>query len=309
MASISAKIILDSVSVETGVRLTTFEVNVHRFLVAQINTHRMFSRNSSSTRAININSAVDRLLQNEPAKPVFYGKEKAGMKADESISDKKIKLVDMVIKAGMYLNIGLVKCLSSLGLHKQIAGRYLEPFLMTKMVITATEFENFFQLRTHKAAQPEIKELADLMKAEYEKSVPKILVEGEYHAPYVGHITREMLKETDMTKDELLKISASCIAQVSFRNLDTSIEKAIRLTNILLASRPPHASPFESIAMVVKVPTNYPVPSNMVMKPEYPMTHVDVNGDYWSGNLKGWAQYRKILTKETKVDLISGAVV
>lgn len=309
MTSISAKIVLDSVSAESGVRLTTFEVNVHRFLVSQINTHRMFSRNSSSTRAINIKSAIDRLLQDGPSKPVFYGKEKPGMKADESLSESKIKLVDMAIKVGMHTCISFVKCLNLLGLHKQITGRYLEPFLMTKMIITATEFENFFQLRTHKAAQPEIKRLAELMKAEYDKSNPTILLEGEWHAPYVGHITKKLVSESGRSEEDLLKISASCIAQVSFRDMNDSLEKAIRLTNVLLSSKPPHASPFESIAKVVEIPKNHQSSSNMVIKPTYPLTHVDANGDYWSGNLKGWGQYRKILTKETHVDLVSGAVI
>jgi hypothetical protein len=54
----SARVILDSISPD-GVRLTTLECVMHRFVLAEFNTHRMFSRNSASSRAI----PVDRQLE------------------------------------------------------------------------------------------------------------------------------------------------------------------------------------------------------------------------------------------------------
>ena len=51
MTQPSARIILDSISPE-GYRLTTMEVTLHRFVLAEFNTARVFSRNSASSRAI-----------------------------------------------------------------------------------------------------------------------------------------------------------------------------------------------------------------------------------------------------------------
>lgn len=300
---ITAKVILDSLSICTGVRLTTFEIEVPRYLVAQLNTHRAFSRNSASSRAIKPSFSIDRILKEGPVKPSFYGQEQPGMKAKVEISNVKKSLVDIVIGVHSRLTLGVVWLLNSgLGLHKQIAGRYLEPFLTTKMIITATEFDNFFQLRCHQAAQPEIRELAFKMMDAYNKSEPVELGEGDWHAPYVGHLRRSLL--TDDQIETKLLISASCCAQVSFRSVDDSEEKAIRLTNMLLSSVPPHASPFESIAMATD-----PDPEFTGL-PKPPFTHVDCFGNFWSGNLRGWVQYRKLLAqRSSNIDIVTGVAV
>ena len=49
------------------------------------------------------------------------------------------------------------------GVHKQIVNRLLEPFTYIDVVVTATDYANWFVLRNHPDAQPEIQELARLM--------------------------------------------------------------------------------------------------------------------------------------------------
>ena len=49
---ISAEIIADTYCEFTDERVTTMEVTMHRFVLAEFNTHRVFSRNSASSRAI-----------------------------------------------------------------------------------------------------------------------------------------------------------------------------------------------------------------------------------------------------------------
>ena len=57
----------------------------------------------------------------------------------------------------------MTNAFSEAGYHKQTVNRLAEPFMMVKGVITATEWDNFFYLRRHKDAQPELQELADCM--------------------------------------------------------------------------------------------------------------------------------------------------
>lgn len=56
---ISAKIIADSEF--DGVRLVTFEVEFHRFILPEINTHRVFSRNYQSSRAVPVKSLIEQV--------------------------------------------------------------------------------------------------------------------------------------------------------------------------------------------------------------------------------------------------------
>ena len=77
------------------------------------------------------------------------------------------------------------KVLHDLGLHKQIVNRLLEPWQIMKVVVTATEWDNFFSLRISEYAQPEIKVLAETMKEVIDQSIPRQLVDGEWHLPYI----------------------------------------------------------------------------------------------------------------------------
>ena len=52
-----------------------------------------------------------------------------------------------------------------LNVHKQVANRLLEPFMWHTVIVTATEWDNFFNLRCHPDAQPEIRLVAESMRA------------------------------------------------------------------------------------------------------------------------------------------------
>ena len=75
----SATVVADSVSPD-GVRVTTIEVTLHRFVLAELNTHRVFSRNSASSRAIPIGKQIAR-VETDPAMPVEFGANQRGMQA------------------------------------------------------------------------------------------------------------------------------------------------------------------------------------------------------------------------------------
>ena len=184
--NITAKVVCDSIN-EQGVRLTTFEIEYPRFILAELNTHRQLSKNSSSSRAIPIKKMLSQIEDNM-AVPVYWGKAKSGMQADEEVS--KIDEVKSVLAWERSFNYSKerVKDMNDIGLHKQVPNRLIEPFQMMKTVITGTDFDNFFNLRLHPDSQPEICMLAYKMYKAMEESDPYELKVGEWHLPYVDKL-------------------------------------------------------------------------------------------------------------------------
>ena len=158
---IKAQIIADSIA-PSKVRLTTFVLTYPRFIHSEFMTHRVFSRNASSSRAIPVSKQIAMVLKN-PAMPIAFGANKKGMQAGETFGFFKQFLCRIVWRLACYAAVFFATLMEKLNVHKQYANRILEPFAHITVVCTATDFANFFALRCHKDAQPEIKELAILM--------------------------------------------------------------------------------------------------------------------------------------------------
>jgi thymidylate synthase ThyX len=160
-----ATIVADSINGELqkeGItcRGTTMVVTFPRIVLAEFNTHRMFSRNSASSRAIPFNKIVERVQQN-PFIPIAFQKEHKGMQGTEYLSNlqESYSVNDIVIKVSehdaavrSWLNakddaIKNAFVLNTIGATKQLANRLLEPFLWHTVIVSATEWENFFELR------------------------------------------------------------------------------------------------------------------------------------------------------------------
>ena len=233
---ITVKIIADSIN-EQNQRVTTMELEYPRFIHSEFMTHRVFSRNAASSRAIPIQKLMQQVIE-DPATPVEWGSNQSGMQAGEEVFDKES--CNMAWREAARMAVKSAKKLEALGLHKQIVNRVLEPFQRMKTVVTATDWENFFELRAHKDAQPEIQMLARMMHNAMLVSTPKKITRGEWHLPY---ITDEMLEKHGLGVCKM--ISASCCAQVSYRLLDDSVDKATMVYDRLVNSTPIHASPFE----------------------------------------------------------------
>ena len=241
---ISAKVIKDSVNLH-GNRITTMEIEAHRMIWAEFMTHRAFSRNASSSRAIPVEQVIKRVRE-APAMPVFWGKNQPGMQAVVELLGPELEAAkDVWIKAALAAAAASEE-LVKLGVHKQIANRPTEPYTFIKAVVTATDWDNFWSLRCHQDAQPEIHALATLMHEAYTESTPHGLSHGEWHLPYIDETDIEM---QGYTTEEKIAISVSACAQVSYRKNDLSLEKAIKIFNMLLKAEVPHASPFEHVAM------------------------------------------------------------
>lgn len=278
---IKAKIIADSVSAHTDTRITTMELEYPRFIHCEFMTHRQFSRNASSSRAIPIDKMIEQVKTNT-AIPIHWGLNQSGMQAKDEQANSTL-----AINAWLNARDSAVKHalkLKELGLHKQIVNRVLEPFQMMKTLVTSTSFDNFFNLRCHKDAQPEIKALADIMYQVMQKSKPIQLKYGEWHTPYVEHTRSETGKiqyytETDgnyieLSVNDAIKVSCSCSAQVSYRKNDTSIKKAKDIYDKLINSNPVHASAFEHCATPI---------------------NLNISNSTQSGNFTNWLQYRQLI--------------
>jgi thymidylate synthase ThyX len=302
-----AKILADSLS-EQGNRLTTLEVTFPRFILAEFNTHRVLSRNSASSRAIPTENRIKQVLEN-PVLPLEWGANKPGMQAELEIGDENKQAAEFNwLSVRDYSVLGAVALLGGVNVlkgtelqtrikelqdvyernddnafialegesvHKQVVNRILEPFLWHTVVATGTEWENFYALRAHPAAQPEIKHTAELMKNAMDSSIPDNLDQNEWHIPFI--LEEEKEKYSPKT---LAKFAVARCARVSYETHDTGKidhEKDIKLHDDLASMG--HMSPFEHVAR--------------------PMTIDELSTSKWSGNFKGWHQYRKDIPHES----------
>jgi hypothetical protein len=306
--TIEAKIIADSISDVSGVRITTYELEYPRFIHAEFMTHRTFSRNAASSRAIPVERALS-LIKENTAMPIHWGKNQPGMSAKEECH------TNIVVQNGSWeMSYGRkewwnaardsaiyhAELLSKAGYHKQIVNRLTEPFSHIKVVCTATEYDNFFHLRRHPDAQPEIQELANKMWEAREASTPTKLYPGWWHTPYFqdGYWSPFHMDEDTAPYDETatlkdaLAVSVSCCAQVSYRRLDDSLEKAKAMIERLKNADVVHASPFEHQATPME--KYNPILSYF---PEGFTGYGYRQGilQQWSGNFREWAQYRQMI--------------
>lgn len=239
---ISATIIADSISLDSK-RLTTLEVTFHRFILAEFNTYRKFSRNAASSRAIPLQRRIDEVVTN-PALPVKWGKNQPGMVASEDLDEESEYEARMTWLEAADAAADYARCLSMLGLHKQVAARVLEPFLWHTSVVSSTDYQNMFKQRIHPDAQPEFQALAVKMKEAYDASEPVTLSYGEWHLPYVSD---EEKSEFDL--DQQKQLSVARVAKTSYLNQGkVDIDKDFALYDRLINSEPIHYSPLEHIA-------------------------------------------------------------
>lgn len=284
---IAAKIIEDSIS-EQGKRITTFQLMYPRFIHAEFMTHRVFSRNASSSRAIPVKKMLDMVCR-DPAMPIHWGKNQPGMQAKEELLPGDKYLAEVLWREAAQKAASVAERMMELGLHKQVANRILEPFQHINVVMTTTHIDNWFELRAHPDAQPEIYELAIRMQEDMSQSVPTVLRPGEWHLPYVLQEEKNdgFFKANPDNAELLRKISASRCCRVSYLKHDgavASINEDLDLCDKLIGSRPLHASPFEHQA----------TPDYMFEgqdKWKYPELH---------GNFEGWIQYRKQIESQFK---------
>ncbi len=274
---ISARIVEDTLNVANTIRITTYECVVPKWMVAEINTHRMLARNSASSRAIPTKTIIKRVLE-DPYIPLEwrYRNPEGGMQAGELMSevDAQGALHDWL--AARDAAIEHATSLEAIVAAKEHVNRLLEPFMWTVVVMTATEWENYFALRDPDGgAQPEFKTLVKAQELALYKSVPR-LVRGDapheadlWHLPYVTEDERKLYRP-----EILPRLSAARCARVSyFRQGEIQpVEKELKRCQDLIDNK--HWSPLEMPC------------------------RIDIDGE-WHGPFRGWRQFRKFFSGES----------
>lgn len=267
-----------------------------RYIHSELMTHRVFSRNASSTRAIPYNTFKETTIK-EFFYPIWTFNQKGmqGKIVDElDIIQQSNKIHEEIF--------GLISPkldeLNNLNIHKQNINRYMESFQVIKVLVTATNWDNFLLLRNHEAAQPEIQELAKCIDKELKNSKPEYLQPGEWHIPF------DIDNDLDIIMSERLQMSTAKCARISYNNVDgtnSSLQKDLNLYDRLVGANPKHLSPTEHQACVPKEDqldgfNCYYTKKFNGGNPKM----IYVKGPYHS-NLEGWIQYRKLIENDLDI--------
>lgn len=283
--------------------IITFHLQYPRLIHQELLTHKMFSRNSSSSRAIPVSTMLKQIWSN-PATPIYWGSNKSGMQAGKELSGIRLWLAKNLWNLSAKSATTFCYLLGKAGLHKQHANRPGDNYQIINTVLTATEYENWYWLRDHDDAQPEIKDLAQTMKLAASMSKPVSLKIGEWHLPFVkctrlddGVMHYFDGEGKEITLREALKISAACCASISYRKTDATLQAAERIWDKLVTSQPVHGSPTEHQATPM---CSEHYGSWHCGRPLPGISHMDRNGKLWSANFQSWIQHRKLIPNEAK---------
>lgn len=297
----SAKILADSMSPD-GVRLVTLEVVYPRYIIAELNTHRMISKSSASSRAIPVAKMLKRFREDLHV-PIHWGKNQKGMQAEEELSPElQAQAAEMWRMIAPWVDAGVVE-LMNIGVHKQVANRWLEPGMWMTTVLTGTEWDNFFHLRNHPAAHPEFKRLAEVMLEALIASDPKPVNYGDWHTPYV-EADEAFDLETQYGKEFVTKVSAGRCARVSYLTQDGRRDphEDVALVNEKLLP-PGHMAPLEHVARPAEFgDSQYAVNGEFLDLPEDDFKGRPIGETFheklFYGNFRGWVQLRKQIPHE-----------
>lgn len=245
----SARILEDSLS-PTGSRITTMEVTFPRNILAEVNTHRKASKNSASSRAIPLETMLQRAIDH-PFIPEVWPREQPGMSGGTDLEGADLIDAQRVLADLREATTSILSAYieahpdKSTRLHKSYLNRPLEWFMWHTAIITSTEWENLFKQRISKSAQPEFHALAVLMREALYTSTPKPLAYGEWHLPLILDDERE---ELDLLT--LIKVSTARCARVSYLTHSgvRDIEADLRLYEETLLKYG-HWSPLEHVAV------------------------------------------------------------
>lgn len=328
-----------------GPPLLTFKLRYPKFIHGECKTHRLLrlgdeggyelaqeiglmddprlSRNASSSRAIPTRKYIEEVRSDwRRAAPAFWGAEQKGMSPGGELVGKDLLRAQDAWKEAAFEAAARAEVMLGLGVHKSIINRILDPFIHINVIVTATEWDNFFGLRLDASADPTMRALAEAMWQAKAASVPRRLEPGQWHLPLVTEDDeRAALQEaadtgwpedllTDRATELCRYVSVARCARVSYESFETgrrsTMAEDVALHDRLVGSQPMHASPAEHqatpdrrIGEITTLQIGAGEPREIA------------RGDYWAnptlhGNLLGWIQYRKTLVGEDLAPLPEG---
>lgn len=266
----SAQVICDSVS-PAGHRLTTMIVTMPRIVLADFNTHRLiskpdtrdetfwgeFSRNGASSRAIPAKRIIE-MVKSNPYVPTHWGKNQPGMMpSDDEVAEKD--KAEFAWRQGLHQALSLAAYLDELGCHKEIVSAPLLPYMWQTMLVTATEWDGFFDQRGEgSGARRDLRIVAEKMRDALAASEP---VERSVHVPFSADessplSSRHCLEDWCLESwgrercEKIIRVAIARCARLSYLTHDGEydIDADLGLYDRLRNARPPHASPFEHVA-------------------------------------------------------------
>ena len=252
----------------------------HNFVANGIVVHN--SRNTASSRAIPAKKLIEHVREHGYV-PSDVAVNKAGMQAGEPLSQDQQEDFALEWTAAKDRACSSAEDLLTTGAHKQWVNRVIEPYMWTTQLISSTDYDNFFMLRNHEMAQPEMQVIARLMFEAYQNSTP---THRTYHIPLTEDlektvpmrecfdevkmnsniigilhtVTRKMETPNEVTTAKMLVSAARCarLSYVSHDSEKVDFGKDMDLVFRLAGSNPKHLSPFEHIAVCSPVAVRHP---------------------------------------------------
>lgn len=279
-----------------GIPIFSLLCEYPRIIHGELMTHRLFSRNASSSRAVPFKTMIKN-IKNNLFVPYQFQKRHKGMQGSSVFTGWREKVCRTLWEISAEAVFECANMMDRVGITKQLTNRITEPFSNIKVLITSTEWSNFLALRDHPDAEIHIQALAREMKKAMDASTPKVLKEGEWHLPFIRDEERD-----EYDQDTLLKISVARSARTSYLNNygKNDINADMKLYEQLIVNDPKHASPCEHQAKCID--TGDLTQFGMIRYAEETTgveCRITMNDcDIWSGNLRGWLQYRKTIRGE-----------
>ncbi len=263
-----------------GAELITYIATYARPIHSEIMTHKMLSKSSASSRAIPTPKLIQRVVD-DPWIPQYFEKNQGGMQGGElgesSRKEAELQWLDARDKA-----VAHAKKLHELGIHKGTVNRLIEPWMFITVIMSGTEWDNYFGLRDHDMAEPHFHYLAHSQRVARAESTPRKLKEGEWHLPLISPEELDVVlnagnscgcdgavddgcwkctpekhpRPAGTTMEELVKISVGRCARVSYLNHEgkRDLKADIDLHDRLMVQRPLHAAPAEHVAQAMDWP-------------------------------------------------------
>lgn len=322
----SVQLLADSYSAtasEQVTRLASYEVTGWRFTLAEWNTHCSFARNSASSRAIPVATMLA-AYDKHPAYPHAWPSERPGMSGGPPLWGEDLIEAKELLAVIHHDTFAVVRdYVKSRGerprLHKSVLNRVLEPFLWHKFLVTLElPATNFFRQRADKSAQPEFRVLAEIMGELARAHTPTWLTRGDWHLPYLrpdevvdGTVLSTIGDGEDYPDIQTLDSQAIDAREVSIarcartstgrqHDIKSYANEVAFFRDVLVGSRPPHASPLEHVCT--------PDPANEIMvHPHDPDTNKALLPLRVAkvGKFRGWQSYRHVIEGRAGYDSYS----
>jgi hypothetical protein len=289
----------------------TIDGRYENFLANGIVAHN--SRNSASSRAIPVEKMLKRVVD-DPFIPVYWGKNQKGMQAEQELTEQEQQIAASMWRQGLRRAIETANELLGLGVHKQITNRFLEVGMWHTVIVTSTEWSNFWNLRDNPMAQPEIARIAKMMHELYDRSFPDAVGYDEWHLPLVPHdeaFDHAVLDDPPGTPDipTAARVSAGRCARVSYLTHDGKRDPKADVALTAGLDGNGHMSPLEH-------PARPMTPAELTMFEQdeviWNPAEAKVLGHdtgwiktgrktYFFGNVQGWVQLRKLIPGEADI--------